>query len=96
MLCARATLTAGPRHKRYKAGTVVEAVVFARAASHPDDLEGEALKPLAARGWQRITITGHKQVAEDYQFSAEEAPEAQAFRAALDTGFGVLVIGLVQ
>ena len=96
MLCARATLTAGPRHKRYKAGTVVNAVLFSRAAAHPDELEGEALKPLAARGWKRITITGHKQVAEDYQFAAEEAAEAQAFRAALDTGLGVVVLGLVQ
>lgn len=96
MLCARATLTAGPRHKRYKPGTQVNALVFARAAGHPDELQGDAFKPLAARGWQRMTINGHKKMADDHQFSAPESPEAEAFRAALDTGFGVVVIGLVQ
>jgi hypothetical protein len=96
MLCARATLTAGPRHKRYKAGTAVRAMVFAKAAQHPDDLQGDAFKGLAARGWKRMTIDGHKLLPDDYPFSAENAPEAEAFRAALDTGIGIVVLGLVQ
>ena len=96
MLCARVTLTAGPHHKRYKPDTAVRAVVFAKDAKHPDELDGEAFKPLAARGWKRMTIDGHKLIADDHKFSAEDAPEAEAFRAALEAGIGVVVIGLVQ
>ena len=96
MLCARATLTAGPGHKRYKTGTAVRAVVFARSVAHPDDLQGEAFKPLAARGWKRIHIDGHKLLPDDHEFSAPEAPEAEAFRAALEGGIGIVVLGLVQ
>ena len=94
MLCARATLTAGPHHKRYKPGTAVQAVIFARAVANPDELQGEALKPLAARGWKRITIDGHKLLPDDHEFSAPE--EAEAFRAALENGIGVFVLGPVQ
>jgi hypothetical protein len=96
VLCARATLTAGPKHKRYKAGTAVRAMVFAKSAEHPDELQGEAFKGLAARGWKRMTIDGHKLVPDDTAFSAPDSPEAEAFRAALDTGFGIVVLGLVQ
>ena len=96
MLCARATLTAGPLHKRYKAGTAVRAVVFAKEATHPDELQGEAFKGLAARGWKRMTIDGHKLLPDDHEFPAGAAPDAEAFRHALDTGIGIVVIGLVQ
>jgi len=96
MLCARATLTAGPRHKRYKAGTSVHAVVFMKALSHPNDLQNEAFKPIAARGWKRITISGHKVMPDDHEFPAPDTEEAQAFRAALESGIGICVIGLVQ
>jgi hypothetical protein len=96
MLCANATLTAGPRHKRYKPGSVVQAVIFMRSLQHPDELQGEAMKPIAARGWQRVTIRGHKLLKDDHQFPASEAAEAEAFRAALDKGIGIAVLGLVQ
>ena len=96
MLCARATLTAGPRHKRYKPGTAVRAVIFAKHAKHPDELQGDALKGLAKRGWQRMTISGHKLLPEDHEISAGESLEAQAFRNALDTGYGIAVLGPVQ
>jgi len=96
MLCARVTLTAGPRHKRYKPGAAVRAVVFAKGVAHPDDLQGEAFKPIAARGWKRMTIDGHKQLADDHAFPAPDSPEAAAFRAALDKGIGIVVLGLVQ
>jgi hypothetical protein len=96
MLCARATLTAGPRHKRYKAGTAVHAVVFAKDAKHPDDLQGDHFKGLAVRGWQRMTIQGHKLLPEDHDISASDSVEAEAFRHALETGYGIAVLGLVQ
>jgi hypothetical protein len=96
MFCARATLTAGPRHKRYKAGTAVRALIFSTTAQHPDDLDGEAFKPLAARGWKRITIDGHSMLSDEHQFNSSESGEAAAFRAALEKGIGVAVLGLVQ
>jgi len=96
MLCARATLTAGPRQKRYKSGAKVNAVVFIRDLDHPRDLNGESFKSIAARGWTRITISGHKLVPDDFEFDAPEHPEAAAFRNALDKGIGILVLGLVQ
>ena len=96
MLCARATLTAGPRHKRYKAGTSVHAVVFMKAIDHPNDLKNETLVPIAARGWKRITISGHKLLPDDHRFSTPETEEARAFQAALDNGVGIVVLGLVQ
>lgn len=96
MLCARATLTAGPRHKRYKSGAAVNAVVFIKDLEHPRDLNGESFKSIAARGWTRIAISGHKVLPDDFEFSAPEHPEAAAFRHALDKGIGILVLGLVQ
>ena len=96
MLCARATLTAGPTHKRYKAGTSVHAVVFMKAIDNPLDLQGDAFKPIAARGWKRMTVSGHKVLPDDHEFSAPDAEEAVAFRAALDKGIGIVVLGLVQ
>lgn len=96
MLCANATLTAGPTHKRYKSGTAVKAVIFVKSIEHPDELQGEALKPVAARGWKRITISGHTVLKEDHQFAATESAESVAFRAALDKGIGIAVLGLVQ
>jgi hypothetical protein len=96
MLCARVTLTAGPHHKRYKAGAAVRAVVFAKGYEHPDELEGESFKPLAARGWKRMTIDGHKLLSDDFEFPAADSAEAEAFRTALEKGFGIVVLGLVQ
>ena len=96
MLCARATLTAGPTHKRYKAGTAVRAVVFMKGLEKPRDLQGEAFKPIAARGWKRITIDGHKLLPDDLEFDAPEAEDAVAYRAAMETGIAIVVLGLVQ
>ena len=96
MLCANATLTAGPRHKRYKPGTAVRAVVFMKGLSDPRDLQGEDFKPIAARGWKQIHINGHKLLADDHKFGSEDGPEAQAFRAAMDKGIGIMVLGLAQ
>lgn len=93
MLCARATLTAGPNHKRYEAGTAVRAIVFHKAARHPSELRGENFKGLAGRGWIHMNINGHKLVPDKRTFEAPDSPEAQAFRAALDKGYGILVLG---
>jgi hypothetical protein len=96
MLCARVTLTAGPHHKRYKPGAFVRAMVFAKGAEHPDDLEGEAFTALVARGWKRMTIDGHKLMPDDQDLSKLGTAESEAFRAALDKGIGVGVLGMVQ
>jgi len=96
MLCARATLTAGPRHKRYKPGAKVNAVVFIKDLENPRDVDGDAFKSIAARGWTRIAFSGHKVLPDDFEFNAPEHPEAAAFRNALDKGIGILVLGLVQ
>ena len=96
MFCARATLTAGPGHQRYKAGTAVRAVVFMKGIQEPAQITREAFKPIAERGWKRIRIDGHKLLPDDHAFRPAEAHEAEAFRAALDRGIGVLVLGLVQ
>jgi len=96
MLCANATLTAGPRHKRFKPGTTVQAVIFVKSIAHPDDLQGELLTPIAARGWKRITIRGHKLIKEDHQFPESAAAESEALQLALDKGIGIAVLGVVQ
>ena len=96
MLCANAILTAGPKHKRYPAGTAVRAVIFMKAIEHPNDLKNDDFKPIGARGWKRMTISGHKLLPNDHAFSAPESEEAVAFRAALDSGIGIVVLGLVQ
>jgi hypothetical protein len=96
MLCANATLTAGPRHKRYSPGAVVQAMIFVKSIEHPDQLQGDAIKPIAARGWKRITIRGHTVLKDDHQFPDPASAESAAFRAALDKGIGIAVLGLVQ
>ena len=96
MLCARATLTAGPSHKRFKAGTAVHALVFMKGLENPRDLQGDAFKPIAARGWKRMTVSGHKLLSDDHEFTAPDAQEAVAFRNALAKGIGIVVLGFVQ
>jgi hypothetical protein len=96
MLCANCTLTAGPRHKRYKPGSVVQAVIFVKSVEHPGDVQGELVKPLAARGWTRITMRGHTVLDDDHQFNAPDSPESQAFQLALEKGIGIAVLGVVQ
>jgi hypothetical protein len=95
MLCARATLTAGPRHRRYPKGTLVRAVIFARVDSL-DQLQEDSFLGLAKRGWRRMRIDGHATLADDHVFPVEDSDEAQAFRSALDTGVGIVVLGRVQ
>ena len=96
MFCAKATLTAGPRHKRFKPGTCVQAVIFVKSIAHPDELQGEALTPIAARGWKRITLQGHKLLKDDHQFPAAQSAQSEAFQIALDKGIGIAVLGVVQ
>jgi hypothetical protein len=96
MLCARATLIAGPDHQQYKAGTAVRAVVFLKAIRSPKELTNEAFGPIAERGWRRIRIDAHKLLPDDHAFEQADSGEARAFRTALDQGIGVLVLGLVQ
>ena len=95
MLCARATLTAGPRHRRYPKGTLVRAVIFAKVDS-VDQLQDKSLLGLAKRGWRRLRIDGHARMEDDHVFPAPESAEATAFRAALDTGLSIIVVGRVQ
>ena len=97
MLCARATLIAGPTHQRYEPGAAVRALVFARHMLHPQELKGNAkLKALARKGWTLISFNGHKVVPDSHRFDAPKSKEAQAFQTALDSGIGILVIGPVQ
>ena len=95
MLCARATLTAGPRHRRYPKGTLVRAVIFAKVDS-VDQLQDKSLLGLAKRGWRRIRIDAHAHLADDHVFAAAESAEATAFRAALDSGLSIVMLGRVQ
>ena len=72
------------------------ALVFMKAIDHPNELKNDAFVPIAARGWKRITISGHKVLPNDHKFTAPDAEEAKAFQAALDSGVGIVVLGLVQ
>jgi hypothetical protein len=96
MLCANCTLTAGPRHKRYTPGSVVQAVIFVKSIRHPDELQGELLKPIVARGWKRITMRGHTVLDDDHQFNAPDSAQSQAFQLARENGIGIAVLGVVQ
>ena len=93
MLCAKMTLVAGPRHKRFEAGTAVRALVFMKTLQHPNDLNGDDFKALAVRGWKRITLQGHKLLADDHKFERPDSEEALAFRAAHLKGIGIVVLG---
>ncbi|MEO8160462.1 MAG: hypothetical protein ABI588_03510 [Arenimonas sp.] len=95
MLCARATLTAGPRHQRYSRGATVRAVIFAQVGS-PDELQVDSFKSLKKRGWAKMSIDGYATLADDHAFPLPHSPEAEAFRAALESGIGIVVLGLVQ
>lgn len=95
MLCARATLTAGPSHKRYAPGTKVRALIFATVDSM-EEFRDESLAPLAKRGWKRVTIDGNKKLADDHPFRNPDSDEAEAFRAAQDSGLGIVVLGVLQ
>jgi hypothetical protein len=95
MLCARATLIAGPHHRRYRKGTLVRAVNFAPVESL-DELQEKSFLGLAERGWRRMRIDGHAKLANDHVFPVEDSDEAVAFRAALDSGVGIVVLGRVQ
>jgi hypothetical protein len=97
MLCARATLIAGPTHQRYEPGAAVRALVFARHLLHPQELKGNAqLKAIGKRGWTLISFNGHKVLPDNHHFDPPDSPEAQAFRTAKDSGIGILVIGPVK
>ena len=95
MICARATLTAGPLHERYARGTCVRAVVFANVAS-ADELQAHSFRNLAFKGWTRMRIDGVTSLANDHVFPQPRSPEAEAFRAALESGLSIMVLGRVQ
>jgi hypothetical protein len=95
MLCARATLYAGPKQARYSRGARVRAMVFAQVES-PDELKASAFRSLRHRGWTRITIDGYTRLADDHAFASSHSAEAEAFQAARESGFGIVVLGLVQ
>lgn len=95
MLCARATLTAGDKQRRYPAGTRVRAVVFAKVES-PEQLQASTFRSVAERGWSQMTIDGSAILADDHVFPNYHSEEAVAFRGALDTGLSIVVLGLVQ
>ena len=96
MLCARATLTAGPDHKRFKAGTAVRALVFVRDARDPGELTRADFGPITARGWKHVRIDGHRLLPDDHAFPPGGRDEATAFASALERGIGVLVLGVLQ
>ena len=90
------TLTAGPGHKRYKAGTAVRALVFVKDLRDPAELTRAVFEPIAARGWKHLRIDGHQLLPDDHAFPPANREEAIAFAAALDQGIGVVVLGTVQ
>jgi len=95
MLCARATLVAGSGHARYPRGTTVRAVVFADCLT-PDELKEFSFSPLKQRGWSRMIIDGYAKLANNHAFATAHSAEAQAFRAARESGIGIVVLGTVQ
>lgn len=95
MLCARATLFAGPKHARYSRGAAVRAMVFADVAS-PDELKAASFRSLKRRGWSKMTIDGYATLADDHAFPNSSSAEAEAFQAARESGIGIVVLGLVQ
>jgi hypothetical protein len=95
MICARATLTAGPLQERYSRGANVRAVVFAKVAS-AEELKAKSFRTLAFKGWTRVRIDSVTVLADDHQFAQPYSAEAEAFRAALDSGLSIMVLGLVQ
>ena len=95
MLCARATLVAGPKHLRYSRGTTVRAMVFAAVAS-PEELKAASFSSLKQRGWSKMTIDGYASLADDHAFPSAHSAEAQAFQAARESGIGIVVLGTVQ
>jgi hypothetical protein len=90
MILARATLVSGATHSRYAAGTSVPALLFVRTDTF-EDLEAVASRELTALGWASMAIERYKDVTDHEQFRGEDTPEAEAFRDAVENGFGVVV-----
>ena len=95
MLRAQATLTAGPNQWRYAPGAKVRAILYARVES-PKQLTARTFSILAERGWARVSIDACARVTNLENITGSYTAEAEAARLARDTGFGIVVLGLVQ
>ena len=90
MIIARATLTAGTDHGKYMRGESFHALFFVDAVGD-EALDAVASRELSARGWASMIIERYKDVTDFDQFAGKDTPEADAFREARRTGFGVVV-----
>ena len=85
-----ATLVAGPHHSKYASGVSLPAILFVNVAA-TDQLEAVASRKLVELGWASMAIERYKDVLDQEQFDQKHTPEAEAFRDAVETGFGVVV-----
>jgi hypothetical protein len=90
MILLTANLVAGPKHPRLSAGHSLVVMMFVDS-----DSENEALKlaesELEDLGWATFTHESTEVVPYNPRFEAEDSPQAQAFRTARATGFGLVV-----
>ena len=93
MIIVRATLTAGADHAKYARGDLFPALFFVKTVS-TDKLEVIASRELSERGWASMAIERYKDITDFNQFADKDTPEAEAFREALHTGFGIVVYPL--
>jgi hypothetical protein len=89
MIAIKATIVAGPRHKRYEAGRSMAAILFV-VATDVDAAENIALKELAERGWEEAVVENRKQMSE-YRFRGDDPILRNAFDDAEKTGFALVV-----
>jgi hypothetical protein len=90
MIIARANLVAGENHEKYARGDSFPVLFFVKTVSD-EELEVTAFRELSKRGWASMAIERYKDVTDFNQFAGKDTPEAEAFREAMQTGFGMVV-----
>jgi hypothetical protein len=90
MIMAKATLVAGFSHAKYAPGTSLPALMLINVLTD-QDAESAASKELADRGWATMAIERYKDITDGTQFEGKATPEADAFRDAIASGFGIVV-----
>ncbi len=90
MIMAKATLVAGSNHAKYAPGTSLPALIFVKVLTD-QDAESAASRELADRGWASLAIERYKDITDHAQFEGKTTPEAEAFRDAIASGFGIVV-----
>ena len=90
MMLAQAVLVAGPKHADYAVGTSLTAIMFVKVQTD-DDMDTVASRELAELGWAAMTIERYEYITDLEQFEGKDTPEADAYRDAVETGFGIVV-----